>query len=516
MTNVQIRRSSRWLGFVLGALVLGRAAPVLAAPPELPPDLKLVPPDAACFVHVRAADIWNAPWMRDLRHVFDKAGPEAYKTFVKKFAPDPSTIDRLTLVMLTPQSMSDPFAGGDPDAVSSLLIVRTSKPYDRLRVMETLGSREKVYRRNLYYFNEDMWTGLLFIDDQTFVFGSEDALVQFVDRARNRVTEGPLQSALGEAAAKHQVLIAFNHRLLRNEAAIKFFPPPMQKLMEAESSTMTFDLQKDARLHLRLEYAKGDDAQTGEKALRDTLELGRQGLGMGIQELDKILNKKKEDRDRDNGPLLELTQGFGVMLALGALREMDTLLKDAKIERQGSIVNLPITYSGLESSHMGVVSLFGMASVGFNTGRRFQTVGRELGIGDGKNPTEEHLKKLVAALDKYHQDKGAYAELARGAATVPWRGSALQGIPPRRAVGQPAQQTASQEAAQVLPGTQQLLLRPGTVQDDGHGLHRPQHRLCRQEGHAQGRRGQGDGAGRRGRQRELGLLVEARGHQLLR
>ena len=45
--------------------------------------------------------------------------------------------------------------------MSALVIVRTSKPYDRLLVRKLLGQREKVYRRHLYHFNEELWSGLL-------------------------------------------------------------------------------------------------------------------------------------------------------------------------------------------------------------------------------------------------------------------------------------------------------------------------------------------------------------------
>src|SRR5262245_51224583 len=75
------------VGILLGSWTAQAAAPGDGKPPareSLPADLDLVPRDAAGFVHLRLADLWQSDWLKDIRHVVDRAGPEAWKTFEKK------------------------------------------------------------------------------------------------------------------------------------------------------------------------------------------------------------------------------------------------------------------------------------------------------------------------------------------------------------------------------------------------------------------------------------------------
>jgi len=400
--------------FLLAGLLTGLLASLptdgsrAQAPAKLPPDLDLVPRDAAGFVHVRTAELWKSEWLGDLRRLIARAGQPSLQVFLNKFAPDLSTVDRVTFVMVTPKTLGEPFPNGEPEGMSALLVVHTSKPYDRLRAIAALGPREKLYKRNLYYFNEDLWSGLALIDNQTLVFGSEDALVRFFDGNRERSADGPLQAALLEAAGAHHAVVGLNPQLLTKEQGADFLPPPMQKLLEARSAILALDLEKETRLSLRLDFAKEESAKEGEKALRDTLEMARAGLSQPIEELEKMLNKPAE-----RAPLAELPENFGQLVALGFLREADALLKEAPIQRQGASVVMPIKYKGLESSNAMVASLAGISFIGTRASRTFMTVGAKLGVGgQGKDPEEEHLQKLAEALEKYHKDKGTYPPAA--------------------------------------------------------------------------------------------------------
>src|ERR1043166_1318322 len=85
---------------------------------DLPSDLDLVPRNAVGFIHFRAADLWRTDLAKELRYLVDKAGPEAWKAFEKKSPIDPKTLDRVTLVWLSPQ-MSEPFPPADPESISA-------------------------------------------------------------------------------------------------------------------------------------------------------------------------------------------------------------------------------------------------------------------------------------------------------------------------------------------------------------------------------------------------------------
>jgi hypothetical protein len=400
MTSVHFPlRSTGWLALTLLAGVMA-AGTTKAAP--LPSDLALVPRDAAGFVHVRAADLWKSESFADVRHFLNRAGPESYKTFLKKVGPDPSVIDRITVVLSTPQTLGQPFPRVDPESLSALVIVRTSKPYDRLQLRKLLGQREKVYRRHLYHFNEDMWSGLVLIDKQTFAIGSEDAVVRFFDQLPGANAEGPLQDALTEAAGNHVVTVGLNPRLLGKEPGSQQLPPPLPKLLEARCATITLDLAKDTRVGVRLSYANDNEAQQGEKAVRGALDLARAALGMPIREAENELKKPAAD-----GPVAEVGKGLAMLLALGFLRELDAQLKEMPVQRQGTTISLGIT----AAKRTDLVSMYALALgaitfIGERANVTFQTVGRAL--GPGKDPFEEHFKKITAAMDKYHQDKGTY------------------------------------------------------------------------------------------------------------
>lgn len=390
-------------------------------PATLPADLDLVPRDAAAFFHFRARDIWQTDWLQDARQLLDRAGPEAWKEFAKKSPIDPSTIDRLTLIMVSPQTLGEPFPQVDPEAMSALVVVRTSKPFDRLALLQAIHSREKAYNRQLYYFNEDLWSGLVLVDEQTFIVGSEDALVRWFDMRRAK-NAGPLQHALAEAT-KHHVTIGLNPGLLGKDA--ERMPPPVAKLFEAHSAMATLDLAKEIRLDLRLEYEKADQAAAGEKAVRDSLELARQSLAMPIAMVEQEMKNQPNN-------LESLPESAAMLFALGFLREVDVQLKNITVQRQNTTVTVPFRTQRMEAGGALMVSLVAIQTLGRNANRAFNVVGQAIGgvkpfpgNEKPKDPMEEYMKTLQAAMEKYHADKGSYPAPTildkEGRPTLSWR-----------------------------------------------------------------------------------------------
>jgi hypothetical protein len=410
------------IGLFLGGESAGYAADGAVRSPaqvDLPADLDLVPRDAAGFVHIRAADLWRGEWAKDIRYLVDRAGPEAWKAFEKKCPVDPSTLERITVILPTAQAATNPFPGVDPEAVSALVVVTTNKPYDRLALIQALGPREKVYGPNLYYFNEELWSGLVIVDERTFLIGSEDALVRFFELSRRKDRSGPLRAPLSEAARKHQVVVGLNPTLLGKEKDASSLPGHVQKLLAAQSATLTLDLDQGIRLDVRLDYRNEGQAEEGEKALRDTLELARQGLAMPIQELERVLH------DPDKASTTDLPENFAALVGLGFLRELDTLLKEAPIERRGPSVKLAWTYRKLESAQLLFVASFGTYAVARSASATWAFgMDKPAGIS-GKDPIEEHLKNLAQALDKYHAKHGTYPPPAlydrEGRPVLSWR-----------------------------------------------------------------------------------------------
>jgi hypothetical protein len=399
--------------FLVLAILLPSGA--AQAKDNLPADLDLVPRDAAGFVHLRLTDLWQSDWLKDVRLLVDRAGPEAWKTFQKKCPLDPETLERMTLILTTPQTLASPFPTVDPEAMSAVVVVTTKKPYDRLSLIQALASREKIYRNNVYYFMEDLWSGLVLVDERTFLIGSEDALVRFFEMSRRTDRDGPLQSGLVEAAGKHQVVVGLNPQLLGKEKEYQALPAPMLKLFAAHSGILTLDLDKGIHLGLRFNFSDEDQARGGETALRETLDLGRQGLSQPIAELEQML--KNPDRASSS----DIAQNFSMLIGVGFMRELDTVLKEAAIQRQGQTVKLPLDYKRLESSQL--LFVFSLGSLGQYASSTFDFVGEK--TRGGKDPIEEHLKTLAAALDRYHEKNGSYPPQAmydgEGRPVLSWR-----------------------------------------------------------------------------------------------
>lgn len=424
MTPVQNQPRPRGVartGVWAAALLLAASwnASAWSAPAKLPADLDLVPRDAAAFFHFRVADLWKTDVLADVRHFIERAGPEAMKTFKSKCVPDPATIDRVTVVALTPRAFKDPFPSVDPEAVSVVVIVRTNKPYNRLKLMEALEAREKIYNRNKYYFYEELWSGLVLVDELTFVIGTEDAVIQLLDMRKRGKADGPLQAALLEAAGKHHATIGLNPQAIAKETPFQGLPAPFSTLLDAHCGTLTLSMDKAFHAQLRLDYQQEDKAKDGEKALKQALDMARQGLTEPIGMLEKQMNKNPGKVE-----LAKVPQNFGCLLGLGVLREVDTLLKEAVITRKGNTVTLPFTYQRIQSANMYVLMLAGVSMVGVSSEATFRQVGAVIGQA-GLDPQETHMKKIAEALEKYHADKGTYPPAAiydkDGRPVLSWR-----------------------------------------------------------------------------------------------
>src|SRR5437899_8115969 len=110
-----------WLIWTLGLTSCltgaGRAGEPAAA------DLAAVPADALGFVHVRLADIWRSEHFKPWRATVLKAGEEALAAFDRRFIPAPSSVERVTVVVVAPSPVH-----GEPQVFA---ILHTSKAIDR-------------------------------------------------------------------------------------------------------------------------------------------------------------------------------------------------------------------------------------------------------------------------------------------------------------------------------------------------------------------------------------------------
>jgi hypothetical protein len=411
-----------------------------AAKNALPADLALVPPDAAAFLHVRLADLWKKEAFADLRQLVAKAGPQILQVFDQQYLPAPSTLDRLTLIYFAPQSLHTPIFSGDPEALSPLLVVTTSKPIDKDRFQKALAreARVKQFQGQTYQFFEDTWTGLVLIDDRTFAVGSEDAVVEMLKKSAAANKDGPLTASVRRAAKGPQVTAGWNPAAWTNDPSSRFLPPDIKPLLQARSATAALDLGKEARVELRFDFAQEDQAGAGRKAVRAVLDLGRKNLAQSIQELvtqvrqggSRAVFTRVGAKKPPAGPALlparlkDLPEQFFLLVGLGALRQTDTALQHLAVEQQGTVVRVPWK-APMMTGNMFIGSVLFIQSLGRNANNTFTHVGTTIG-SVGRDPVPaDNFKKLARAFGKYHAAHGHYPPAARfnkdGEAVLSWR-----------------------------------------------------------------------------------------------
>ena len=153
---------------------------------------------------------------------------------------------------------------------------------------EKRSARLKKHKGQEFFAVEQDWSGFHFIDDRTFVFGSWDAVYQFLDRGRAR-PDGPLQAALQTAADKHHLVAGFNPAVLPLELLAAAQPKQGDKpapadllahlpaLLKAKCATLTVDItnvSKDTRCGLKLDFADEKQADNAARAGRSLLNSG--------------------------------------------------------------------------------------------------------------------------------------------------------------------------------------------------------------------------------------------------
>ncbi len=329
---------------ILAALVLVPLLAIVAHLPTrdaaadsrpLPADLALVPTDAAGFAHIRAADLWKRDDLKPYRDIFERAGPKSIGLLDEHFAPQPSTTDRVTLVLLPEKKMAgrrSPFEPFEPT-----LILHFNRPFDRERVLKAHSekSRAKTAGGKEYFLAEKTDVALAFADGQTLVLGDEAGVTAILTATKK---DGPLAPAIHAAAGGRPISVGFNVQSLPIPAeALAQVPDEYKPLTEMTLVSGSIDLAKESVVDLRISFANADSAKSGEKALRKLGDLARIFLDVKRKELQaemaKVLNKKKPLRPIGDFPEIALS-----VAGLGGMNFLDDFLAHPPIELEGASI----------------------------------------------------------------------------------------------------------------------------------------------------------------------------------
>jgi hypothetical protein len=417
MRHTSIAAACLTLGFL--------AAPAPAQ--ELPPSLGVVPGDAAGFLTVDVRGVLASPMLEEVRFVLGAIKPDELAAFARKFPVDPTTVERVVVVLPNSATVTDPFPDTHPTAVSAIAVFGCSKPFDPVALGKGFfpNGRPKSYRGRVYRFNEESWNGLLVLPgNRAFVVGAEDSLVWLIDRLEKGDVAGPLSPARAEAVG-HTLFLAVNPAAAM-PAALKL-PPPLRPLADARRVCVAVDLGETIKGGAALHYQTDAGAAAGEKAVKAAVALTRDK----VKELEGRLRQtidKPAPGDRPVGPG-EFPERFGALLGVGALRRFDEAVEKLPVEREGTVVRVTGEMKLRYSLPLLVVGgIAGITALGQNANETFQYVGNSIKVGGGPSgppPEEVRLKKLAAAFEAYHAGHGHYPPAATaakdGSPLLSWR-----------------------------------------------------------------------------------------------
>jgi hypothetical protein len=254
-----------WLAPALVAALLAAAPP--ESPAALPPDVALVPADAAWVLGFRPGDLWTADFTKPVREKMAKDVAEAAAGLEIVFGSPSEQVERLLIVALSLHRGSD------------VAVVTLKKPYDRARLVEQLAgpkAKEEKYKgRTLYAGHPYFGDAVCLLDERTYVIAYQKLLRSFLDRSAAR-QPGPLGVARQVLAAQHHFVLGLDLRGFLEEigpdlpAAFESLKP----LLQARTALLTADIGPESKADLELTFA---DAAAARKALAECLDDGRGG-----------------------------------------------------------------------------------------------------------------------------------------------------------------------------------------------------------------------------------------------
>jgi hypothetical protein len=351
----------------------------------------MVPADAMGFAHVRLAELWKSGTMAQFRKVADKAGAQALAALDDGFVPAPSSVDRLTLVVL-----KDPSGGPEPVVLG---LIALSAPYDADAVRQAYlpaAVRQKSGGKEFWY---DRQAGLAahFPSDRLIVVGMAPAVSALL--AKPAATDGPLAPALKLAAGGSGHLVgAVNVAALPiPPGALDQVPADVRPLLRARAISLGLSVGEPARIDLRASYADAGAAADAERAVKAAAEMGRKALADVRPPAEALLHGRPgTPKPR---PIKDLPEAVGGLFALGALNMLDEFLADPPVKREGSELRANVDLPSIGGAYVGLSAM----SVGMLL-PAVQKVREAASRVQGSN----NLKQIGLGMHNYHDVNGAF------------------------------------------------------------------------------------------------------------
>jgi hypothetical protein len=260
-----------WLG--LSALLLivlcGAGAGVawwMLRPKEVTDDLSLVSGDAQGLISMRLSELATSETFKKVA-----AAPTPQNgmlaTMERETGLKPEQVERFTFVIT---NISDPINGG-------WYVVRTKAPYDRSKILQTMGTtREVTVEGKTFLVGAIPTNSAYFAGSQVLVLGSEAGLRVFAQRTATPRAASPLDPALAMIAENQHHIVATMIpdplALLQTRGSLAANPimKPFDPILAVQSVTATVDMSDLLVIDMNATYA--DEAKA--KAAKDALDKG--------------------------------------------------------------------------------------------------------------------------------------------------------------------------------------------------------------------------------------------------